>query len=104
MEAVTRENYKWSAPTRIGILAWATVRAKKVVISVSCEIARVAILGQITMVARENFRMSAPVRAGIFACAKSYSKKVALSKSREITRIEYLREKTNIESGRMRKL
>ena len=44
---VTRENFKWSALGRARILAYAIGRAKKVAISESDGIVRVAYLGQI---------------------------------------------------------
>ena len=50
MDAVARENYKRSALGRVGILARVIGRAKKVAVSESCEIARVAYLGQITTI------------------------------------------------------
>ena len=45
---VAGENYKWSDPERIGILAYAIGHAKRVAVSESVEITRVAYLGQIT--------------------------------------------------------
>ena len=48
MEAVERENYKWSALERAEILALAIAREQKVAVSESREIARIVYLGQIT--------------------------------------------------------
>ena len=45
MEAIARENNKWCAPGRAGILACAISYLKKVAVSKSREIARVAYLG-----------------------------------------------------------
>ena len=45
---VARENYKGSSPWRAGILASSIARVKKVAVSESLEIARVAYVGQIT--------------------------------------------------------
>ena len=54
--------------------------------------------------ARENYKTSAPGTAGILACAISYLQKVVVLESCEIARVEYLGHKTNIRSGRVRKL
>ena len=48
MEAVECENYKRSAPGKVEILACTIALVKKVAVSKSREIARVAYLGQIT--------------------------------------------------------
>ena len=45
-----RENYKWSAPGRDGIIAYAIARAKKIAVSKLREIARVTNLGQRTII------------------------------------------------------
>ena len=50
MEVVTHENYKRSAPKWAGILACTIAPAKKVVMSESREIARVAYLAQIMVI------------------------------------------------------
>ena len=44
------EKYKRSAPGRDVILAWAIALAKMVAVSESCKIARVAYLGQISII------------------------------------------------------
>ena len=48
MKTVARENYKRSAPERTGILVCAIAQAKKVAVSESHEITRLAYLGEIT--------------------------------------------------------
>ena len=50
LDAVARENYKSSALGTAGILACAIGRTKEVAFSESREIARVAYLGQITII------------------------------------------------------
>ena len=56
MEAIASENYKRSALGRAEILAYAIARVKKVAVSESREIARVAYLGQITNVGNGRAR------------------------------------------------
>ena len=56
MEVAAPENYKRSAPGRIGILACAIGHAKEVATSESREIARVVYLGQITNIGSGHVR------------------------------------------------
>ena len=89
LEAVVRENYKMSAPGMTGILVCAIRYLKKVAVSESREITRVAYMLQITnieAVSHENYKRSAPGRAEILACAIGRMKEAAVSESREITR------------------
>ena len=69
---VARENYKKCALGRAGILACTIACAKKVAVSESREIIRVAYLGQkliLEAVACKNYERSACERAGMLACA-----------------------------------
>ena len=56
MESVGGENYKRSAPERVGILACARSYRKKVAVSDSREIARIAYLGKITNIGSSHTR------------------------------------------------
>ena len=104
---VAHENYEMSAPGKARILACVINYSKKVAVSKSREITRVAYLGQITNIRSgraQNYKRSSPGRAGILAGTISYSKKVAISELLEITWVAYLGQITNIGSGRARKL
>ena len=93
MKAVVREKYKRSAPGKARILACVINYSKKVAVSKSREITRVAYLGQITNIRSgraQNYKRSSPGRAGILAGTISYSKKVAVSESRKIARLAYI--------------
>ena len=55
-------------------------------------------------VARENYKSSALTSAEILAFAIGCTKKVGVSESGENARVAYLGERTNMGSGRVRKL
>ena len=97
------ENYKMSAPGRVGIIAC----AKQVVVSELRGIARVAYLGEITNIRRDRTRklLKEHYREGRDICVHDWARKeVALSESYEIVRVAYLCQIMNIGSGRARKL
>ena len=64
MEVVAHENYQRSAPERAGILPCVIDRMKKVAVSKSREIARVAYLRQITMIGSGCARKLEKERSG----------------------------------------
>ena len=75
IESGACKNYKRSALGRARILASVISYSKKVTVSESREIARVAYLGKITIIGcgrMENYKMSAPSTAGILECAINY--------------------------------
>ena len=106
MEVVARVNYRRSGPRKARILACTINNLKKVAVSESREIARVACLGQITNIGSDrvqNYKRSTSGRARILICAMRYSKKVAVSESHKIARVAYLGQITIIGSGQARK-
>ena len=89
-----RENYKRSASERVGILACAVVRVKKVDVFESCEIARVAYLGQITNIRsgrvqklyKERSREDKDITMSNWAREKSCRIKIARNRTGSIFR------------------
>ena len=87
MEVVACENYKRSALRRAGILACTISYSKKVAVSKSREIARVAYSGRITNIGSSCARKLYTElyrEAWILECAIARVKKFFVSESREI--------------------